>query len=193
MTRVNPIRKIEQIQRIRRNLKTPEKAVFFCLFVAGINSNLRVGDLRNLEWRNVWDEGTTDLCEHIHLVEQKTGKKRRIKMSENIAEALTYLMANLGRTPAPDEPIFRNRISREVYSREYLSRFIKLEAEKVGVTGSIGMHSLRKTWAYHAATTFGQPLIHIQAAFNHATQRQTMDYIGLTDDDIDIVIEAVAL
>ena len=193
MEKVQPLRKIEQIQRIRRNLKTPEKAVFYALFVVGCNTNLRVSDLRNLTWRNVWDEGTTDLCEHIHLVEQKTDKKRRIKMSENIAEALTYLMANLGRTPAPDEPIFRNRISRKVYTREHLSRFIKLEAAKVGVTGSIGMHTLRKTWAYHAATTFGQPLVHIQAALNHSTQRQTMDYIGLTDDDIDVVIEAVAL
>ena len=193
MNKTQPIRKLDQIQKIRRNLKTPDKAVFYALFVTGCNTNLRVSDLRGLTWRNVWDDGTTDLCEHINIVEQKTGKKRRIKMSENIAEALTYLLANLGRTPAPDEPIFRNRTSREVYSREYLSRLIKFEAAKVGVVGSVGMHSLRKTWGYHAAISFGQPITIIQAAFNHASQKQTMDYICVTDDDIDTVIEAVAL
>ena len=114
-------------------------------------------------------------------------------MSENIAEALTYLLDNLGRIPAADEPIFRNPRSKEAFSREHMSRIVKFEAAKVGIKDPIGMHSLRKTWGYHAAITFDQPITVIQGAFNHASQKQTMDYIGVTDDDIDIIIEAVAL
>jgi len=193
MIRVHPIRKLDQIQRIRRNLKTPKTALFYCLFVLGINTNLRVSDLARLTWRNVLEEDTTDLCEHINLTEKKTGKKRRIKMSENIAEALTYLLDNLGRIPAADEPIFRNPRSKLAFSREHMSRIVKLEAAKVGIKDPIGMHSLRKTWAYHAVVTFDQPLTKIMQAFNHSSQKQTLDYVGLTDDDIDVVIEAVAL
>jgi len=152
-----------------------------------------VSDLRGLAWRNVWEEGTTNLCSHINIIEQKTGKRRRIIMSVNISEALTYLLAHLGRTPEPDEAIFRNRITRKVYSREHLSRVVGLEARRVGISDPIGCHSLRKTWAYHASQSFGQSITVIQAAFGHSSQQQTMSYIGLTDDDIDEVIEAVAL
>ena len=193
MKRVNPIRKIEQIQRMRRNLKQPKTAVFYALMVVGINTNLRVSDLRNLCWRNVWDEGTTDLCEHINLVEKKTGKSRRIKLTENIAEALGYLLANLGRTPDLDEAIFRNPITKAAYSREHLSRVIGFEAQKVGISDPVGMHSLRKTWGFHSVVTFDQPITLVQAALNHASQKQTMDYLCITDDQLDVVYETVAL
>jgi len=193
MIRVHPIRKLDQIQRIRRNLKTEKPALFYCLFVVGCNTNLRVSDLRNLSWRNVWDEGTTDLCEHINLTEIKTGKKRRIKLTETMAEGVNYLLDNLGRTPEPDEAIFRNPRTRKVYSREHLSRVIGFEAEKVGIRDPIGIHSLRKSWGYHAVVTYHQPITIVQAAFNHATQKQTMDYLCITDDEIEVVYEAVAL
>jgi len=193
MIKVHPIRQIQQIQRIHRNLKQPKSALFYAFFVVGINTNLRVSDLARLTWANVLDEGTTDLCHHINLVEKKTGKKRRIIMSANIAEALTYLLDNLGRIPEPSEPIFRNPRTKLAFSREHLSRIIKMEARRVGITDPIGCHSLRKTWAYHASQSFNQSITVIQAAFGHSSQQQTMSYIGLTDDDIDEVIEAVAL
>ena len=193
MTRVHPIRKIDQIAKIRRSLKTEKTAVMYALFVVGINTNLRVSDLRNLTWRNVWNEGTTDLCEHINLVEKKTGKSRRIKLTENIAEALGYLLANLGRTPELDEPIFRNPVSRQVYSREHLSRVIGFEAQKVGIADPVGMHSLRKSWGFHSVVTFDQPITLVQAAFNHASQGQTLSYLCITDDQLDVVYETVAL
>jgi len=193
MNKVMPIRKLEHIQRMRRNLKTPKTAALYALMVVGINSNLRVSDLRNLQWRNVWDDGTHDLCEHINLVEQKTDKKRRIKLTENIAEALNYLLANLGRIPERDEAIFRNPLTRKVYSREHLSRVISQEAKKVGIKDPIGMHSLRKTWGFHSAVTYSQPITLIQAAFNHSSQGQTMDYLCITDNELDVVYETVAL
>lgn len=193
MIRVYPIMKLDQIAKIRRSLKTEKTAVIYALFVVGINTNLRVSDLRGLTWRNVWEDGTSNLCEHINLVEQKTGKRRRIKLTENIAEGLNYLLASLGRMPAPDAPIFRNPLTREVYSREHLSRVIGFEAQKAGIRDPIGMHSLRKTWGFHSVVTFGQPITLVQAAFNHSSQGQTMDYLCITDDQLDVVYETVAL
>ena len=193
MIRVYPIMKLDQIAKIRRSLKTEKTAVIYALVVVGINTNLRVSDLRGLTWRNVWDEGTTNLCEHINLVEQKTGKPRRIKVTENIAEGLNYLLSNLGRIPEPDEPIFRNPLTRRVYSREHLSRVIGFEAQKAGIRDPIGMHSLRKTWGFHSVVTFGQPITLVQAAFNHASQKQTLSYLCITDDQLDVVYETVAL
>ena len=193
MTRVHPIRKIEQIQRMRRNLKTPETAVFYCLFVTGCNTNLRVSDLRALTWSSVWLDGTHTLRDHITLVEKKTQKARRIFINENVAEALGFLFESLGRIPEASELIFRNPITKAAYSREHLSRRMGIEARKVGIQDPIAAHSLRKTFGYHAVVTFDQQLAVVQATYNHSSQKQTMIYLGLTDDDIQVVHQTVAL
>jgi len=192
VNKVQPIRKLEQISRIRRNLRTPETAVWFALFGIGINTNLRVSDLLNLTWDQVWMDDSRELRDHILLTEQKTGKKRRIKINPKVIEALAYLLENI---PPPErtDPIFRNSITRKVYSRERLSRRMGEEAKKVGIQDPIAIHSLRKTWAYHAVVTFHQPIAIVQAALNHATQKQTMDYACITDDEIEIVHDTVEL
>jgi len=193
MKRVAPLRKLEQIQRIRRNLKNEKMAVMYCFFVAGINTNLRVSDLRALTWASVWLDGTQTLRDHITLIEQKTKKPRRIFINENVADALRFLLDSLGRIPERDEAIFRNPITRAVYSREHLSRQMGIEARKVGIQDPIAAHSLRKTFGYHAVVTFDQQLAVVQAAFNHSSQRETMLYLGLTDDDIEVIHQTVAL
>jgi hypothetical protein len=188
MVKVQPIRQLEHIRRIRRNLKKPKTAVFYTLFVVGVNTNLRISDLRNLTWKQVWADGTRELREHIYLKEKKTGKTRQIWINEKVKEALQYLIENI---PVPEgtNPIFRNPRIRKVYSREYLSRRMGVEARKVGVQDPIGIHSLRKTWGYHAVVTFDQPITIVQAAFNHASQGETMDYLCITTDQIEDVPE----
>jgi len=193
MNKVHPIRRLDQIQKIRRNLKTENTAAMYCFFVVGINTNLRVSDLRALTWGSVWLDGTQTLRDHITIVEKKTQKHRRIFINENVAEALKFLFDSLGRIPKEDEAIFRNRITRESYSREHLSRQMGIEARKVGIQDPIGTHSLRKTFGYHAIVTFGQNLAVVQDAFNHSSQRETMIYLGLNDDDIEVVHQTVAL
>jgi len=188
MVKVQPIRQLEHITRIRRNLKKPKTAVFYTLFVVGVNTNLRISDLRNLTWKQVWADGTRELREHIYLKEKKTGKTRQIWVNENVKEALQYLLENIP-VPQGTNPIFRNPRTRKVYCREYLSRRMGVEARKVGIQDPIGIHSLRKTWGYHAVVTFEQPITMVQAAFNHASQGETMDYLCITADQIKDVPE----
>jgi len=192
MMKVHPLKEISQINRIRRNLKEKKTAVMYALFVLGVNTNLRVSDLLNLRWSNVWLDDTHEFREKIELTEQKTGKHRRIQITENISEALTYLLANI-REPEADDHIIRNPVTRVRYSREHLSRFLALEVKKVGFQDSFGIHGLRATWGFHAVVTFRQPLALVQTAFNHSSQRQTMDYLGITDEQLTEVYEAVAL
>jgi integrase len=193
MMRVQPIRNLEQINRIRKNLKTPETAVLYALFVVGINTNLRISDLRALKWADVWIEGGTTLRDHITLHEKKTGKARRILINSPVQEALAYLLENLPRQPEASDPIFRNHLTKQVYSREYLSRRLGIEAAKVGIQDPISAHSLRKTWGYQAVITFHQPITIVQAAFNHASQAETMGYLCIKDDEITAVHEMVTL
>jgi len=199
MERVQPIRGIKHIQLIRRNLRKPKTAVWYALFVIGINTNLRVSDLRNLTWGQVWEQpewqkehSTMEWAEYIRVIEQKTHKKRRIFRNEPVTEALEYLYEHT-RRPEPQNALFRNKQTRKAYSREYMCRYISQEARRVGITDPIGVHSLRKTWAYHAVVTFGQPITIIQAGLNHSNQRETMLYVGITDDELAKVHQVTAL
>lgn len=193
MNKVQPLRQLEQINRIRKNLKRPETAVLYALFVVGVNTSLRISDLRGLKWVDVWIEGGNTLRDHICLLDKKTGKARHTLINEKVQEALAYLLENLPRPPEASDPIFRNRLTKEVYSREYLSRRLGLEAAKVGIQDPISADSLRKTWGYHAVVTFHQPITIVQAAFNHASQAETMGYLCITDDEVTTVHPMVNL
>jgi len=192
MEKVYPIRKLDQIARIKRNLKTEKTAVWYALFVIGINTNLRVSDLLGLKWANVWIDGTTTLRDHIELTEQKTGKKRRIKLTKPIAEALAYLLENI-REPEAGDNIIRNPLTRKPYSREHISRTLAKQAKAVGIQDSLGIHGLRATWGFHAVISFHQPITLIQHGFNHSNQKQTMNYLGITDEQMTEVYETVVL
>jgi len=67
------------------------------------------------------------------------------------------------------------------------------EAKKVGIQEPIAIHSLRQTWAAHGAVPSQRHNAIVQAALNHATQKQTMDYACITDDEIEIVHDTVEL
>jgi site-specific recombinase XerD len=65
-------------------------------------------------------------------------------------------------------------------------------AERVGITESIGCHTLRKTFGYHAYKA-GVDLTLLQSIFNHSAQSVTLRYIGIIQDDIDNVYDALNL
>jgi len=193
MVKVQPIRDLGHISRIKRNLRTPDTAVMYALFVTGINTNLRISDLRALRWADVWQENSREFRTHIYLTEEKTDKPRRILINEKVQEALAYLLQSLPRPPEAKDVIFRNPRTRKAYSREHLSRYMGEQARKVGIQDPVGAHSLRKTWGYHSVVNYHQSITIVQAAFNHASQAETMRYLCITDDEIEAVYNTVEL
>ena len=65
-------------------------------------------------------------------------------------------------------------------------------ARDLGLGNRMATHSLRKTFAYHQMVMSGndpRKLLLLQKMFGHSTAAQTLDYIGITSEEID---EAVA-
>src|SRR5690625_7539986 len=69
-------------------------------------------------------------------------------------------------------------------SRGQAWRILNKAADVAGVNVAIGTHSLRKTFAYHAYKS-GVELPLLMRVLNHASQRETLRYIGIESDGID--------
>ena len=61
-------------------------------------------------------------------------------------------------------------------------------AKDLGLGNKMATHSLRKTFAYHQMVMSGndpRKLLLLQKMFGHSTAAQTLDYIGITGEEIE--------
>ncbi len=62
----------------------------------------------------------------------------------------------------------------------------------MGLRGNSGTHSLRKTWGYHARMN-EVDLSLIICKLNHSSLVYTKRYLGITDDELQAVIQRLNL
>ena len=155
------------------------------LFTLGINTGLRISDLLTLKVGDV--RGRTEL----RLREKKRRKQRTLRFNSESIETLAKIDG------AEDDFLFRSRQcakdgASKAISRQQAYNVLRRAADRAGVNCDIGTHTLRKTFGYHAYKA-GVDLPTLQALFNHASQRETLRYIGVGQDEINDVYETVCL
>ncbi|MHC1788973.1 tyrosine-type recombinase/integrase [Solidesulfovibrio sp.] len=149
------------------------------LFVVGIHTALRASDLLALtvgEVRAILaDPDDGDVIREI-----KEHKLRRISANKAVREAVERLLAS---RPYQDaDLLFQGKRGRLTTS--WLRRMVIGWCEAVNLPGHFGSHTLRKTWGYHMRVTYGVDIPTLMTIFNHATQRQTLDYLCIQPDEI---------
>lgn len=173
---VEPIKHLKDIAVIKRLLAAKPRDL--ALFVVGINTALRAGDLVSLTAGDVRtmladpDGGATR--------ERKTGKRRRLTANNAVREVLARLLAT--REFADDAPVFQGQ--RGPITTQYLWQLVKNWCAAINLPGHYGSHTLRKTWGYHQRATFGVDIPTLMAIFGHATQRQTLTYLCIQPEEI---------
>jgi len=221
MNTVQPIRSTSKIGEIKRMLKPNRRD--YLLFVLGINTGLRIGDLLRLQVKDVLFKKSNTPKGVLDIREEKTHKERRVLLNAASTEAIEWMLRGSGwfhihtsaealshdpvtghsrwvpTTPDKGEAEFRNAWlfksarTNKPISRVQAYRLIRGWAEKVGITENIGAHSLRKTWGYHARKTYGVGIEEIQAKLGHRSPSVTRRYIGITGDEIAAVEDRVIL
>jgi integrase len=179
MNTVQPIRKKSDIAKMKAALGNPRDRL---LFIFGINSALRISDILKLKVGDVRGK------ESITLTEQKTRKTKRFIFNQAIKDAAKLIPADL----TDDAPLFPSRKGDKAISRVQAYRLLNAAAERAGINVEIGTHTLRKTWAYFRYKA-GVDLTLIQQALNHSSQRETLRYIGIVQDDLDNVYMEINL
>lgn len=183
--KVEPIRERSDIDRIKELLEgNPRNQA---LFVLGINTNLRAGDLARITLDQV---ATVRPGEFIEIQENKTGKARKITLNEEVCRAVQRVVdANyLG----AGDFLFRSQRGRQALRVSSINRLVKGWCRQIGLRGNYGSHTLRKTWGYHAWLK-QIDLPRLMICFNHASQEQTLSYLCIQERQIQEVYLQVAL
>jgi len=195
MNFVEPIRDRKKIAQIKNLLRGEGRFRDLLLFTAGINTALRVSDLLRLQIGHFMDDRQS-LKHRFQIKEQKQGKRHEVFINTSIREIFKeYLAAYPNIASNPQHFLFFNTKDNdfaEPIGRGQAWKFITAICKQVGLRGNFGTHSLRKTWGYHARLQ-GVDLALIMYKLNHSSIAYTKRYLGITDDELQAVVERLNL
>lgn len=148
---------------------------------------LRISDVLKLTWDKL-------LSRKFVLNEQKTGKKRDITVSDATNDTF-HMLYELNGSPDMKEPIFVNRRTNKVYTKQYINRLMKEWKDKYCVSvGNFSSHSFRKSFGREywekAGRTDGALLL-LSEIYNHADVATTKRYLGIRDEELSEVYEMI--
>ena len=93
MGTTQPIRNRKELQKFSTYYQTVKPHPRnYALIILGLNTALRISDLLQLQWFDVYDFYTQRFREHLLILEQKTGKQNYIALNKNAKNALRWYM-----------------------------------------------------------------------------------------------------
>lgn len=195
MNFVEPIRDRKKIAQIKNLLRGEGRFRDLLLFTVGINTALRVSDLLRLQVGHFMDDRPA-IKKRFQIKAQKRGKRHEVFVNSSIEEIFKeYLAAYPNIVSNPHYFLFFNTKANdftEPIGRGQTWKFITAICKQVGLRDNFGTHSLRKTWGYHARLQ-GVDLALIMYKLNHASIAYTKRYLGISDDELQAVVERLNL
>ena len=192
-----PIKKMEDIMRISKYLIDNKRWRDNMLFIVGINFGLRASDLRMLRFSNLINDNLTfkysfPVFEKKTRNTRKRQKNRYITINTAVIEAVTLFLENTPGVSLSDY-MFRslsnhganNNVPIAVRSIEWVLKGI---AKDVDLDVKVSTHTLRKTFCYHQmlmSHNDSRKLLLLQKMLGHSSPAQTLDYIGITQEEIE--------
>lgn len=191
-----PIKSLEDINRISKYLIENKRYRDNMLFILGINFGLRVSDLLQLKFYMLIDD-TITFRTTFPVLEKKTRntrkvqKNRYITINDAVIDAVTLYLENI--PSRMDDYLFKSESnngsgSNKPMSRMSADRILKDIASKLSIQAKVSTHTLRKTFGYHQMVMSGndpRKLLLLQKMFGHSSAGQTLDYIGITSEEIE--------
>lgn len=192
-----PIKSMDDIFRVSDYLVKHERWRDNMLFIVGINFGLRASDLRMLRFTNLITDGCS-FRDSFPVFEKKTRntrkrkKNRYITINSAVIEAVTLFLEHTPGVTLSDY-MFRSESNNggalnEPLSVRSIDRILKGIARDVGLDIRMSTHTLRKTFCYWMMVKGNNDprrLLLLQKMLNHSSPAQTLDYIGITCEEID--------
>lgn len=167
---VQPLRSLEEIENFKWALRRFCYERDYIVFLIGINTGLRIGDILNLTVKEI--KGKNE----ISVIEGKTDKKRILYLGNIYDEIQGYIKTINTKWLFPsrkgEKPVTTTQIYRQFQ-----------KAANILENDNIGTHTMRKTFGYwYYKKTMD--IVTLQKIFNHYSPAITLRYIGITDEQI---------
>ena len=173
----DPIKDEQHVKAIYRLLE--KKPRDQALFIVGIATNLRGGDIVRLTVQNAIDIIDKGFC---IIKEMKTENRREVYMSADAKLVLAkYLHLRQAQGAKLEDSLFMGQ--RGPILRATLSKMLQSWCETIGVPGKISSHTLRKTYGYFQYYHNGVGLAELMDEFHHKRPDVTLRYIGVSGKD----------
>jgi integrase len=177
--KVEPIRDLNDIKSIKQLLN--EDPLKHLLFVIGINSGLRCGDILNLKIEDLENKSIGDA---INIIENKTKKENFFIINKSIFKSYKNYRLKYKHLKT-NEYIFQSQKGKnKPLTVSYCNNLVKKWAKQINLKGNYGTHSLRKTWGYVQRVIYGISFEIICKRFSHSNPTITMRYLGITDKEV---------
>lgn len=182
---VEPIRSKEKLEEMKQCLKKKNEK-YYILFLVGINTTLRISDLRTLTVGTFIHLNDENNPEYLKLNEIKTGKRKVWYINPIIQqEVRTYAKKNGLKEEDYLCPSKKNK--KEPIGRVQFYRIMSEAGKEIGLE-NIGTHTCRKTFGYFHYQRYKDIAI-LQKLYNHSSESITLEYIGINDDLIKETLE----
>lgn len=192
-----PIKSLQDINRISKYLIDHWRFRDNMMFIVGINFGLRVSDLRVLRFSNLINDNLT-FKDTFPVFEKKTRntrkkkKNRYITINNAVVEAVTLFLEHTDGVCLSDY-MFKATSNRgknlgKPLAIQSINRILTELADELGLNIKMSSHSLRKTFCYHQMVMSNndpRKLLLLQKMLGHSTPAQTLDYIGITGEEIE--------
>ena len=179
--KVYPIRSKAQRDKIELLLKTTNKRNYL-LWTLGTITGLRISDILKLKVKDV--KGS-----FINIVEQKTQKKRTIKINKKLKDVIKEYIKDM----KDDNVLFKSRVGgNKALGVRRCQQIIKEVASLVGVEENVNTHTMRKTFALNLYRVTGNNIGLVMEALNHSKEVITLRYLCLVDEMLDNSIDLLS-
>lgn len=191
-----PIKNLDDIERFSKYLISNGRYRDNMLFIVGINFGLRVSDLLQLRFTQLINDDLS-FKTTFPILEKKTKNTRKVRrnryltINDAVMDAVTLYLEHT--QCKLDDYMFRSESNRgsninKPMSRMSVDRILKEVASTLHLDIKIATHTMRKTFAYHQmlmSNNNPRKLLLLQKMFGHSSVAQTLDYIGITGEEIE--------
>jgi len=154
------------------------------LLMMGIYSGFRISELLSLTVDAIYEDG---LVKDVITVKKEYMKGKKAAHSVPTHPLLKQLIPQLvSPHSAHTLPLFPSRqgIINKRLSRRQAARDIQSYCQLYGITGNVGTHSMRKSFAMHLYKASDYNILGVCKALGHKNVKTTMKYLEVDNSEI---------
>lgn len=160
------------------------------LFLLGVRTGLRISELLSLTWGDVVQHGV--IGDYVHVSRQNTKGKldsKTLPLGPGIKELLKTYFESIWTNKELDlgRPLFPSRQGGPI-TRAQAHNILSGAFKNQKLTGSLGTHVMRKSFAQRIHRAMGEKIEKTQVALGHRSLSSTQSYISVDRETVEKAI-----